>query len=678
MKNRTLPITLLAAVAALGLASCGNTPQSSSSLDSSSSDPIDVNQSWQLKSIDSSIITTLSLTQNGSIYYNVKKDGRAVVNDSKLGFIFEEADLSSFLTFESKEERNNVRIAYENITGKKAKVTTAFNELSLTFLEFDYRMVVTFRCYNDGYAFRYSISKAHEEAVSVLKFENECSQFSLPTKSLTYSMAFTPSNTNTDGYPWYSYEDYYSYRRSDRLEANQSFGFPFVYKTTDEVYSLVTESDLIGSGYHGSFLSSDETGTLKTVHSPAGGKNPDLTVNLDFLSPWRVGIVGGLSDIVESTLVEDVYDECEFYKPDNFSTLNKEEQETYNYSWVDSTPTAWNWLYYNGSTPQNDFTLQQRSIDLAASMGWHWSILDGGWNAGKSDNEIRNLVTYAKNKGVKLMAWGDAFNDFGSAASIKVRLKNWKSLGIDGVKVDFWDGQNVSSTPAAQMEDKQIISLYETFYETAASLEMVVNCHGCNKPTGERRKFPNVINREAVRGNEFKSVSTEQTVFDSLIRSGIGPTDFTPTIKPFRAGITAAHQMALTITMESGMTSMADVESRYFEDNYNEFYKALPTIWDDTKLISGDLNQHAIIARKKGNDWWIGGITSKEPINKEVSFSFLDDGASYEMKLYKDNGTTGPDSTISIEVDTMNKQSTKTISMDEYGGFAIRLQKKTN
>lgn len=664
---------ILSLSAVLLLSGCGGGAVSSSfSASASSSREIDVETEWSLKSPDSSIVLTVSLSNDGSVYYRAGKDGQAVVDNSKLGFVFEEADLSSFLTFFSKEERSGVAISYDNISGKKSHVETSFNELKLTFLEFDYYLDITLRGYNDGYAIRYGIRQAKDEAATTISWKSECTEFALPAKSKTYAMAYKASTTEDDGRSCYSYEDYYSYRRSDRLSAGV-YQMPFSYETAEGVYGLISESGLIGSGYHGSFLENNADGILATVHSPASGINPDKTVELPFVSPWRVEAVGSLKTTVETTIFEDVYDEIEPWKPSNYDELSAEEQANYDYSWVEPDVTAWNWLYYTGTTLQSDYSLQRKYIDLARDMGWKWSILDGGWQGEHTDSEIKELCSYAKSQGVKMVAWGHAFNDFGTLASMKLTLKKWKRLGIDGVKVDFWDGQAATLSPKGQMEDKQCLEQYETFYQTAASLQMVVNCHGANKPTGERRLYPNVIAREAVRGNEFKSVGTDQTVFDSLIRGAVGPTDFTPVVVPFRSGITIAHQMALPILLECGMPSMADVETRYKEENYNAFYKDLPAAWDDIKFVDGGLETHAVIARKKGDNWWVGGITSKSAMSIALDLSFLGEG-TYNATIYSD-ATSQETSGVALDSQSVTSATKLDVSMIENGGFALTLKK---
>lgn len=655
------------------LASCGGDPSTSSS---KSSFEVEAKDKWSVKSKDESIVAEVSLTENGEIYYQIQKDGKNVVNSSRLGMLFQDLDLSQFLTFKNVKT-NTVSFNYDSITGKRRHNEVSYNEMVLTFNEYYFNIDVTFRLFNDGYAFKYDVSKALEEAPNTLTWTDELTQFALPNKSKTYAMAYKPSGNNS-GYYWYSYEDYFSYRRSDRL-GSSSYSMPFLYQT-DGIYSLITESELIGSGYHGSFLKpiSDNSETIKTVYPNAHGKNPDYTVDVTngFSSPWRVGIVGDEKTIVESNLVEDVYGDVDYYKPANYDSLSEEDKKTYDYSWVEPGLNAWSWLYYNGSIPQNDYSLQRKYIDLAKEMGWRWVLIDGGWQAGRSDAEIKDLTKYAHDRNIKVAAWGDAFNEFGTEYQMRTRMRKWKSLGIDGLKVDFWDGQNANIVPDGQMEDKQTIAQYDTFYKVTAEYQMIVNCHGANKPTGERRVYPHVINREAIRGNEFKSVSTQQTVFNTFIRSMIGPSDFTPVVKPFRSGITAAQQLALNIMYESGTPSMADKETRYTETNYKEFFQQLPCVWDEINYIEGNVEEYAVLARRNYDNWWIGAISCLDA-KKEVTIKldFLSDGA-YEAKVYKDNGTTGASSTVDVDTYEVKKNDTVTINMDANGGAAIKLIKK--
>lgn len=670
MNKRKILFTL---TLGLLLTSCGG-----GTSESSSSSVVEAKNEWSIKSIDESLESIISLTESGEIYYRIKKDNKDIVLNSKLGMTFTDVDLSSFLNFKNAAT-NRVSFNYNSLTGKRRYNEVSYNEIILTFAEYYYDLEVVFRLYDDGYAFKYNINKAISEASDVITWQDEITEFSLPNKSKTYAMQYAPSGNN-EGYYWYSYEDNFNYKRSDRL-ANSSYSMPFLYEK-DGIYSLISESELIGSGYHGSFLKpiEENSETIKISYPNAHGKNPDYTIDVSngFSTPWRVGIVGNLKTVVESNLIEDVYGKVDYYKPENYDSLSEEEKKTYDYSWVEPGITAWNWLYWTSvnGVAQTDYEMQKKYIDLASKMGWKWTILDGGWQGGKSDAQIKELTKYAHDRNVKVAAWGHAFNDFGNEYNMRVKIKKWKSLGIDGIKVDFWDGQGANSVPDGQMEDKQTIALYETFYRVTAEYQIIVNCHGSNKPTGERRVYPHIINREAIRGNEFTSVSTEQTVFNTFIRSVIGPSDFTPVVRPFKKGLTATHQMALNIMYESGTPSMADVETRYEEDNYKEFYSQLPCVWDEIKYLEGNVEEYAVLGRRNYDNWWIGGISCLGE-KKEISIKldFIGEG-EFEAKLYKDNGTSGSSSTVDVETLMVTSSDTLNLAMDANGGFAIKIIKK--
>lgn len=676
-RTKTLNLFLLAALF-LGGCSGNKTPSSSEGMpseenpsSSSSSGSLVSGQIFEVESPDSALKAQVVLDDFGSLSYSVRKNEVPIVENSSLGFELEEENLSQMLTFE-KIERRSVSLTYSNISGRYSEVEDAFNEIVLTLNGLEFALDLTMRAYDDGYAFRYDIYKSDgsEGTFTVL---NENSFFALPESSTTW---IQPYATNTSGLNCFSYEEAYTRRKSASL-SGKYISMPMLYQAgKSDLYSLITESGLIGSGYYGSFLKEpseyEETGILQTVHSPAGVANPDNVVAYPFTSPWRVGITGTLKEVTESELVEKVYDDAEYYKPDDYDTLSEEEKKIYDYDWVEPGVTAWNWLIYTGTKPQNDYDLQREYVDLAQSMGWTYTILDGGWNSSLDVTAFKEFVQYAHERNVKVLVWCNALTDFanGSEALLIQKLRTWKSYGVDGIKIDFFDGQNATN-PSHQGEDIETIKWYETIYQETAKLQMVVNCHGSNKPTGERRVYPHVINREGVRGNEFKSVDSSITVNSMFTRAIVGPSDFTPVVSPLSKGMTVGHQMALAVLYESGAPSMADYASTYAKEEYNAFYKALPATYDDMVYIGGELDGYFIAARRKGNDWFIAGINAVLERDVEIDLSFLDEG-SYTATVYTD----GDDyKSIVKSSKTLTRADKENLSLVKNGGFVLHLQK---
>jgi predicted small secreted protein len=628
-------------------------------------------QTWNVIAPDGGIQVSLVLDDFGSMYYKVYDGDVSVVDYCSLGFELEEEDLTQLLNYVS-EETNIIDVNYENISGKSRYVNAKCNEQIITLKGISFYLDITMRAYDDGYAFRYGI-RAVDGSNGVITVNTEESQFALPEDSITW---IQPYKTNTLEKDCFSYEESYTRKRADGL-ADRDISMPMLYRAgKSDIYSLITESGLIGSGYYGSFLSvpenSENPNLLQTIHSPAGiDVENDNQIFYPFESPWRLGITGTIDEVIESELVEKVYDDIEYWKPDNYEELSVEEQQTYTYDWVEPGVVAWNWLIETsvGNKSQNDYQMQIDYVDHAAEMGWKYTILDGGWNSGTFD--LKKFCDYAHSKGVKVIVWCNALSDFanGNEAILRTKLSFWKSQGVDGIKIDFFDGQNATN-PTHQGEDIDTITWYETIYQVTAELQMVVNCHGSNKPTGERRLYPHVLNREAIRGNEFTNVGSTITVNSMFVRGVIGLCDFTPVVTPLSTGLTMGHQIALSILYESGLPSMADYDFVYTNDLIKDLYKSIPSIRDKTVFICGELEGYYVAAIKSGDDWFVAGINQVIEHFVDVNYSFLDDG-EYSATYYTDS-----DKTIEKTTGTIKSTDIETFNLVKNGGFVVHLKKK--
>ena len=634
-------------------------------------------QVFTVTSPDARTTAQMTLNDDGQLYYTVNKDGVSAVDYSSLGFVLEnqanqKTDLTQLLTYVEKTERK-VTYDYTNKTGKTEHVSGECNEVVVTFKTDGYFMDIVMRAYNDGYAFRYNLRPDGKDSETVTVI-TEKSEFALPEKSSAWTMQYVPLTGGTNPLKnSYAYEEPYRNTPVDNF-GSQYYAMPIVYRAGDsDMYSIVTESQLIGSGYYGSFLQEQPqnkgTGILQTVMSPAGADN-DNTINLPFTSPWRVGIVGSMAECVESNLVEAVYDNAEYWKPDNYNELSAAEQEIYNYDWVDDSPAHWSWLKY--PLESANFEHHRNSLKLAKEMGWTYLVLDGGWM-----DDLNNFEQFAKEAhaaGIKLIGWCNSLNNFSNETMLKYTLKRWNSLGLDGLKIDFWDGQ--FTNPALhQGEDKGNIVWYEKIYQECAKLKMVVLRHGCNKPTGERRIYPNVISSEAIYGAEMGGgVSADKTVNSMFARNVVGPVDFTPTVDAL-GSLSKAHTMALAPLYESGVNVMADYYNVYLDDeDIKAFYKDVPALRKTTKFLGGTPDNYYCAAVQESDDiWYVGGIAAFRSSTIEIDYSFLGDG-EWEALIFPDK----QDDKYSTDVvrKTVTKSSHDSFTLKSSGGVAIKLTKK--
>ena len=590
---------------------------------------------WKVVSPDKTISATVVMNGDGELSYSVNKGDTEVVKQSALGFAIKEDDFR-ILTFDKANSRK-IQGSYENKSGKHKEVSYDCNETTLTFKGWKFYLDITMRAYDDGYAFRYGI-RAIDGSSGTLTVLAEKTEFSLPENASLWTQPYKSSSTQGE---YFAYENPYVYRNVKSL-GGEILAMPVLYQVgSDDVYSLITESELIGSGFYGSFLAEEEnnygTGVLQTVHTPAGCSENYNNVEYPFTSPWRIGITGTMNTVVGSELIEKVYDDVEAWKPDNYDELTEEEKQIYSYDWVEPGICAWSWLRYEKSEDQHNWTLQKQYVDLAADMGWKYTILDGGWNSDFDETKFLDFMDYANKKGVKVIVWCDALRSFanGNKSILEYNLDTWQSYGIAGIKIDFFSGETVKN-PTHQGEDIDTVKWYEIVYQECAKRKMVVNAHGSNKPTGERRKYPNVINREGIYGNEFAAVDSTVTVNHLFTRAILGASDFTPVVNPRNEGLTVAHQMALAVLFESGLPSMADFAEVYYDDTIMDFYKAIPSIRDEIVFLGGEPDYYYCAAIKAGDDWFVACVNSVSKSKVEIDFSFLGAG-NYITDFYTDS-----------------------------------------
>lgn len=629
---------------------------------------------WTLTSPDGKITLDVYFAK-GQIAYSVAKGDVTVVEKSNIGMQTDKCEFVDLTFVESQTDSKT--ISYTNVSGKTKQVTTSFKQNILTFAEGDYILDVVFRAYNDGYAFRYNIRKA-DGSEGDFTVTDELTHFALPGNAKTYAMAVVTIVGLLGGDEYYSYEDKYQYRSYKNL-TNEQLGFPVLYSVKsgdDEVYSLITEADIYGREYHGSALQADGTDGLKTIHMPACGSEASMSASYPFTSPWRVAVVGGPDTMVESTLVEDVYDEIEPWKPDDYDSLSEEEKQIYTYDWVKPGAAAWSYLNFDGDpakqAAQSNLELQRQYVDAIADLGWTWLVLDAGWDTGSFTEKVFvDFVQYANAKGVHIMVWADSYSSFYTRTQISATLAKWAKWGIEGVKIDFFDGQGAPYlSDKWKLESQQSLDdHYEMFYQEAAKYKMVVDCHGCNKPTGERRQYPHVINREAVRGYEFKNVDSKQTAYLPFTRSSIGPTDFTPAIIPYLSGtVTVAHNMGLAVTLESGMPTFSDMPDHFTSGEYLDFYRNLPVVWDETKLVTADLGDYVVIARRSGNKWYVG-CTASYAGTIDVDLSFLGEG-NFTARIWQDSEY----NQVSQSSQSVTSTSKLSLTVQKGGGFTMIIE----
>jgi alpha-glucosidase len=625
---------------------------------------------WFVDSPDGKIKTTILLNAVGELSYTVdyleNSTIHSIVLDSKLGLNRNDCDFRNGLIFNTLST-TTIHENYTMLTGKKLKLQNEANELTLTFSKCNVLFNVIFRAYNDGIAFRYHFPETSTNTYTVTA---ETSQIKVSTNGKAWLQR------NTTDYPPYE-ERVEEYNIGDNAPVGVGWTFPALLNPNN-FWVMISESDL-NKDYFASHLSAFPTNGVYSFAKPYIGDGVNYSDNAIFQTPmktpWRVIIIGKTAKtIVESDLVHHLG------SPSLISDA----------SWIKPGVSTWSW--WSGFQSSTDFNKMTPFIDLASNLGLPYFLVDASWNE-MTNGTIPNLVTYANNKNVKIWLWynsGGSHNAGSYAGNIQPRdkmdnasvrraefqkIKNW---GVVGVKIDFF------------LSDKQdMIKYYLDILQDAADYGLMVNFHGSTIPRGWQRTYPNLMSMEAVKGaeailfdNSYRNDSPLNNVNLAFTRNVIGSMDYTPGIVSYKYydedllhNSTVSHELALVSLFESGIVHLCDYYSKYaaLPATVKEVLGKMPTAWDETQFIEGSPNNHIVLARRKGNDWYISGINGKNtPKSISLNTNFMANG-EYALQSIAD-GSNPADLAIS----TINYQTGNSIpiNMAAYGGFTVVLKAK--
>ncbi len=574
---------------------------------------------WVVSSPGSNVTFTVgwadpaAAAQGSKLLYRVEigsaQARRVVILDSPLGLRLSGMDLASKLLLENDRGIKPIHDSYTMLYGKRSQCDGRANQLSLLFRnpQGD-RLELEARAYADGVAFRYRVYGRSGLASSNYVLEAESTGFQLDAAAKLWC---APSDKATMYAPAYEtfYEDGMAVGTPSPLGLGWSFPMLF-HNAERSAWGLITEANL-GTNFCGMRLSSTAVGNTYAISLPSPGEgNGSGRVNpaapLPWEMPWRVIIAGPtLATIVESTLVTDV-------------SAPAVVSDT---SWIHPGRVAWSWWSDNPSPKRA--AAQRKFIDLAAEMGWEYVLVDANWTIMEQGN-IHEVLEYAKSKNVGVLLWYNSGGPHNLVAE-KPRdcftypavrgfeldlLKQW---GVKGVKVDFF-----------QSDKQEVIGLYLGILEDAAARHIMVNFHGCTLPRGWERTYPHLMSMEAVRGAEcyifdpsYPEKAPVQNTILPFTRNAVGPMDYTPVTfsnnqHPHRT--TAAHELALSVLFTSGWLHLADKVEAYRElpTLPKEFLKGVPVTWDETRFVDGYPGKVAVIARRKGKDWYVAGVNGQK------------------------------------------------------------------
>ncbi len=575
---------------------------------------------------------TVVVAKEDHVKWVVSYDGKEIMSSSGIAMELASGRMPSV---KDKIRKGSVKRVKENIIPvvpvKRSEIVSDYNLLEITFSS---GSVLEFRAYDDGVAYRF-----RSDAEGEITVVNEVSDIKFPagTKS------------------WYPLEESFMSHNertfipslADTITDKHLASLPALFQVSG-TNILITESDIVD--YPGMWIRGEGNSRFRGVWPQYPDKeilrqdrNIFITGTKDYIAvtkgtrtfPWRVFVIApDDAKLVESELV---------FK---LAQANKLEDT----KWIKPGQVAWDWWNANNiygvdfrAGINND--TYKYYIDFASSNGIEYVILDEGWYTLGNVMEqvpginVEELCRYAESKNTGIILWV-VWNSLWD--KIDEALPLWEKWGVKGIKVDFM-----------QRDDQKIVNFYHEAIEKTAKHHMLIDFHGAYKPDGIGRTWPNALTREGVKGMEnnkwSRDINPDHDVTLPFTRMVAGPMDYTPGAmvnmdsanftpqftRPESQG-TRVHQVALYIIFESPLQMLSDSPSNYIrEPETTGFIVNIPVVWDDIRVLDAKVGDWLLLARRSGNEWFVGALTDWKSRDLELDLSFLPAG-SYRMDIFQD------------------------------------------
>ncbi len=628
--------------------------------------------------------------ENGKPFYTVERNGESVVKQSVLGFILKDMPALSENFVVEEVTKSTIDETWEQVWGENKVVVNKCNEVAVLLKQNDSlgRMVkVVLRAFDDGVAFRYEFPEQPNLKEFVIMDE---------LTNFTFAEDYTS---------WWIHADYNSYEKfyqKTPLSELDSVHTPMTMRSAKGLHISIHEAALVDYSSM-TLIRGAENLQLKCDLVPwADGSKVKTAAPMK--TPWRtIQLSDNAGGLIESSMI------LNLNEPNKYADVTWITPMKFIGVWweIHLGNTSWRYSDKNhGATTEN----VKRYIDFAAENNIG-GVLAEGWNTGWEDwgkpkafdmitpypdFDIEEVCRYAKEKGVVFIGHHETGGDAQYYEEVmEAAFKRFNELGITSIKT----GYAGPIRPDGEFNHGQyMVNHYQKVIDMAAKYHIMINAHEPIKDTGLRRTYPNFMTREGVRGQEWEAWSEglepEHPVEVAFTRMLSGPMDYTAAIfdvlyddsQPIRSGMTSqphdslrvhttvAKQIALFLVLYSPMQMAADIPSNYEGKPEFEFIKRCPVTFDESHVINGEVGDFVTIARKLGDEWFIGSITDEEKRELTMPLTFLDEGKKYVAKIFADaegtNWRENPENVQIIEQE-VDKNSTLTLKLAQGGGQAI-------
>ncbi|WP_297094292.1 glycoside hydrolase family 97 protein [uncultured Draconibacterium sp.] len=610
-----------------------------------------------------------------TVTYSVFLNGTTIVAPSQISMELYDGTVWGVDAKVRKTKTNSVsQVLTPVVQRKSATIKDEYKELTLTFKGY----ALQFRAYDDGAAYRWVSDKDGE-----YKVKSELATFTFPADNKLWFPEEESMMTHQ--------EREYLRETLSNIGSDRFASTGLLVDCGNGIKTYISESNLMD--YPGMFLRGSDDNQYALIGKYPGvvletemmrDRDEKPTKYADYIAecngprefPWRAMVVTeNDGQLIETEMIYKLAPECRLENTD----------------WIKPGKVAWDWWNANNIYGV-DFVAGVNTqtykyyIDFASKYGLEYIILDEGWYVLsdilelEKDVDVKEIIDYGKEKNVDVILWvvWKTMDD-----KLEEALDQFQAWGAKGIKMDFM-----------QRDDQWMVNFYEKIARKCAEHELLVDFHGSYKPSGLRRAYPNVISYEGVKGLENVKWENlpdpEHDVTLPFIRMVAGPMDYTPGAminktklnfnpvfsEPMSQG-TRCHQLALYPVFESPLQMLADNPSNYLrEPECMEFLSAVPSVWDETKVLEAKVSDYIAVARRSGETWYVGALTDWDPREMELKLDFLGEG-TYTMKVWKDGLNADKHAAdFAQETVEVTADSTVKVKMAPGGGWAAIIEKK--
>lgn len=582
--------------------------------------------------------------------YSVTYDGRVVIAPSRLGLVLATGPFAEGLDI-VRQTQSHVDVLWKPVYGERSTVRDRCNQVVVELRERKTPqrfLQVTLRAYDEGAAFCYGLTGLPDAEQAVIS--REMTEFRFPA----------------DFNAWATYTAQGVYAEVPISQIKPGCERPLVIQLADDRYAAVAEARLVD---YARMKLSPLTGVPRSLAAELGS---EVSSSLPLRTPWRVIMLGDSPGqlLERNDILLNLNDACAI------------EDKS--------------WIKPGKVIREASLTTVggKACVDFAAAHGLQYVEFDAGWYGPENDDasdaravnldpkrskgplDLQEVIRYGSERGIGIILY---VNHRALERQLDELLPLYQQWGVKGIKFGF---VNVGS-------QKWTSWMHEAIRK-AAEHRLMVDVHDEYRPTGWSRTYPNFMTQEGIRGDEERQPNSMSltTLFTRMLA---GPADNTICYYDERVDRQATHayQLAKAVCFYSPWQFLFWYDRPFVSrevtgrgpDAYNvigdepelEFFTACPTVWDDTRVLHGRIGQYAVIARRSGDNWFIGGMNADEPRSLDVPLQFLDAGRKYTAHVYSDDPAAATRTHVRIQRFTVDRDSILKVTMPARGGQAVRL-----